>query len=116
VLDAFADRLAAAGRAKAVTLTSGLGSIGDAGSGSNLMYRTSKAAVNMAMRARAFSLAPRGVTVVVMNPGWVRTDMGGSGASISPEESVTAMRAIIDGLTPEQTGTFLNWRGGGYPW
>ena len=116
VLDAFADRLAAAGRAKAITLTSGLGSIGDVGSGSSLMYRTSKAAVNMAMRARSFTLAPRGIIVAVINPGWVRTDMGGSGASISPEESVSAMRRIIDGLTPEETGSFLNWRGGGYPW
>ena len=51
-----------------------------------------------------------------MNPGWVRTDMGGAGASISPEESVAAMRRIIDGLTPDETGSFLNWRGGGYPW
>lgn len=116
VLDAFADRLAAAGGARAVTLTSGMGSIGDVGSGSQLVYRTSKAAVNMAMRARAFSLGPRGITVVVLNPGWVRTDMGGPGAAISPEESVTAMRRVIAGLTPEQNGTFLNWRGGGYPW
>jgi NAD(P)-dependent dehydrogenase (short-subunit alcohol dehydrogenase family) len=116
VLDAFADRLAAAGGASAVTLTSGMGSIGDVGSGSSLVYRTSKAAVNMAMRTRSFSLGPRGITVVVMNPGWVRTDMGGAGASISPEESVSAMRRIIAGLTPEANGSFLNWRGGSYPW
>ena len=116
VLDAFTDRLAAAGNAKAVTLTSGMGSIGDVGSGRQLMYRTSKAAVNMAMRARSLTLAPRGITVVVMNPGWVRTDMGGPGGSISPEESVRAMRGLIDALTPEQAGSFLNWRGGGYPW
>ena len=116
VLDAFTDRLAAAGRAKAITLTSGLGSIGDVGSGSSLMYRTSKAAVNMAMRARSFTLAPRGIIVAVINPGWVKTDMGGAGASISPEESISAMRRIIDGLTLEETGSFLNWRGGGYPW
>jgi NAD(P)-dependent dehydrogenase (short-subunit alcohol dehydrogenase family) len=116
VLDAFTDRLAAAGGAKAVTLTSGLGSIGDVGSGSSLMYRTSKAAVNMVMRARSFTLRPLGITVAVINPGWVRTDMGGPGGSISPEESVTAMGRIIAALTPEQTGSFLNWRGTGYPW
>ena len=116
VLDALADRLAAAEGAKAVTLTSGMGSIGDVGSGGSLIYRTSKAAVNMAMRSRAFALQPRGITVAVINPGWVRTDMGGPGGSISVEESVTAMRKVIDALTPEQTGTFLNWKGGGYPW
>ena len=116
VLDALTDRLAAAGSAKAITLTSGLGSIADAGSGGQLMYRTSKAAVNMAMRARSFTLRPRGITVAVINPGWVRTDMGGPGASISPEQSIAAMRKVIDALTPEQTGTFLNWKGGGYAW
>ena len=116
VLDAFVERLAAAGGAKAVTLTSGMGSIGDVGSGRALMYRTSKAAVNMAMRARSFTLAPRGITVAVINPGYVRTDMGGPGATISPEESVAGMRRVIDALTPAESGSFLNWRGGGYPW
>jgi NAD(P)-dependent dehydrogenase (short-subunit alcohol dehydrogenase family) len=116
VLDAFADRLAAAGDAKALTLTSGMGSIGDVGSGREMMYRTSKAAVNMAMRARALQLAPRGIVVAVINPGWVRTDMGGPGATIAPEESVTAMRGIIGKLTPADAGRFLNWRGGTYPW
>ena len=42
--------------------------------------------------------------------------MGGPGASISVEESVAAMRRVIDALTPEETGSFLNWRGAGYPW
>ena len=116
VLDAFADRLAAAGGARAITLTSGMGSIADVGSGSAIVYRTSKAAVNMAMRTRALALKPRGITVAVINPGWVRTDMGGSGGAISPEESVAAMRKVIDALTPDQAGSFLNWRGGGYPW
>ena len=116
VLDAFADRLAKAGGAKAVALTSGMGSIADAASGGSLAYRTSKAALNMAMRARSFSLKPRGITVAVMNPGWVRTDMGGGAASISPEESVAAMRRQIAALTPDRTGSFLNWKGGGYPW
>ena len=116
VLDAFADRLAAAGSAKAITLTSGMGSIADVGSGTAMMYRTSKAAVNMAMRTRALQLAPRGVIVAVINPGWVRTDMGGNAASISVETSVAAMRKVIDALTLEQAGIFLNWKGGTYPW
>jgi NAD(P)-dependent dehydrogenase (short-subunit alcohol dehydrogenase family) len=116
VLDAFADRLAAGERPRAVTITSGMGSIADAGSDSSLAYRTSKAAVNMAMRARSFSLRPRGVTVIVMNPGWVRTDMGGPRATKSPEESIAQMRRVIDRLTPEQTGSFLNYDGRAYAW
>jgi NAD(P)-dependent dehydrogenase (short-subunit alcohol dehydrogenase family) len=116
VLDAFADRLAAAAPSKAVTITSGMGSLSDAGSGAAMMYRTSKAAVNMAMRARSFQLAPRGVTVLVMNPGWVRTDMGGPGARIGADESVAKMRAVIAGLTADDAGTFYNYTGATYPW
>ena len=93
-----------------------MGSIGDVGSGTAMMYRTSKAAVNMAMRARALQLAPQGIVVAVINPGWVQTDMGGPGASINAEQSVAAMRKRIDELTPEQAGGFLNWKGGTYPW
>jgi NAD(P)-dependent dehydrogenase (short-subunit alcohol dehydrogenase family) len=116
VLDALVPRLAAAGEAKALTITSGMGSLSDIRSGTAMMYRTSKAAVNMAMRARALQLRDRGITVAVINPGWVRTDMGGPGASISVEQSIAAMRKVIDALTPDQAGSFLNWRGGTYPW
>ena len=116
VLDAFFPRLAAAGGAKAITLTSGYGSIGDTGSGGSMMYRTSKAAVNMAMRARSFQLRSQGIIVAVINPGWVRTDMGGPNARISAEESVSAMRTVIDGLTLDDTGSFRNWNGREYPW
>lgn len=116
VLDAFVERLAAAGSAKAITLTSGMGSIADVGSGGSMMYRSSKAAVNMAMRARALTLRPRGIIVAVINPGWVQTDMGGPRAAITPQESVTGMRRQIDALLPEQAGSFLDWKGGTYPW
>jgi NAD(P)-dependent dehydrogenase (short-subunit alcohol dehydrogenase family) len=116
VLDAFTERLAAAGGAKAVTLTSGMGSIGDAGSGYAMMYRSSKAAVNMAMRARSFDLAPRGIAVAVINPGWVKTDMGGAGASTTVEDSIAGMRTQINALELASTGSFLDWKGGSYPW
>jgi NAD(P)-dependent dehydrogenase (short-subunit alcohol dehydrogenase family) len=116
VLDAFAGRLAAANGAKAITITSGMGSIGDASTPRAMLYRTSKAAVNMAMRVRALELAPRGITVAVINPGWVRTDMGGGSAPTTVEQSVTGMRRVLDGLTPDAAGSFLDWKGGTYPW
>ena len=116
VLDAFAERLAAAKGAKALTITSGMGSIADVSSPRAMMYRTSKAAVNMAMRVRALQLAPRGIIVAVINPGWVQTDMGGASAPTTVEASVAGMRRVIDGLTPAQAGSFLNWKGEGYPW
>ena len=53
-----------------------------------MAYRSSKAAVNSVMKSLSVDLAPRGITCVVLNPGWVRTDMGGRGAAVSPEKSV----------------------------
>lgn len=116
VLDAFADRIAASERKLAVTITSGMGSLEDAGSGMAMMYRTSKSAVNMAMRARAFDLRRRDITVVVINPGWVKTDMGGPGATLAVEASVSAMRRVFDGLDIERSGSFLNYDGVAHPW
>jgi NAD(P)-dependent dehydrogenase (short-subunit alcohol dehydrogenase family) len=116
VLDSFAERLAASGSSKAVAITSGMGSLADVQSPMAMMYRTSKAGLNMAMRVRALQLRPRGVTVAVINPGWVRTDMGGPGAKTSVEDSVAGMRAAIESLSADRAGSFLNWQGGDLPW
>jgi NAD(P)-dependent dehydrogenase (short-subunit alcohol dehydrogenase family) len=76
VAEAFVDNVAQSERKLIVTITSGMGSIGDNTSGGAFAYRSSKAAVNMVMHSLAIDLAPRGITCVVINPGWVRTDMG----------------------------------------
>jgi NAD(P)-dependent dehydrogenase (short-subunit alcohol dehydrogenase family) len=77
VSEAFVDHVARSKRKLIVTLTSGMGSLADNTSGGSIAYRSSKAAVNMVMRSLAIDLAPRGITCVVVNPGWVQTDMGG---------------------------------------
>lgn len=105
-----------AGRAKVVHVTSGMGSIGDNGSGGDYAYRMSKAALNMAARCLAIDLRDDDVISVVINPGWVQTDMGGADATITVDESVTGMLREIDKLTLADSGTFRNWRGGTYPW
>ncbi len=51
-----------------------------------------------------------------MHPGWVRTDMGGAGAPLSVEDSVSGIRRVIDQLTPEQHGRFMTWDGREHPW
>jgi len=116
VLDAFADNIARSERKLAVTITSGMGSLGDTTSGGSIAYRSSKAAVNMVMRSAAIDLKGRGIICVVINPGWVKTDMGGPGAPLTPQESVTAMRRVIAKLGPPQSGKFFHYDGSEYPW
>jgi NAD(P)-dependent dehydrogenase (short-subunit alcohol dehydrogenase family) len=102
--------------AKVVHVSSGLGSIGDNTSGGYYAYRMSKAALNMAAKSMAVDLRRFGISAAVINPGWVRTDMGGPGAQISSEESVRGMLAAIDGLALGSTGSFLDWRRDRHPW
>jgi len=116
VSEAFVDQVARSARKLIVTLTSGMGSLADNTSGGSIAYRSSKAAVNMVMRSLAIDLAPRGITCVVVNPGWVQTEMGGPHARISPTESVTKLRRLIDTLRPAQSGEFFNYDGREYPW
>jgi len=98
-----------------VSLSSGLASISQ-NNGGWLEYRASKAALNMSTRTVAAELAPEKFIVIALSPGWVKTDMGGAGATLSPEESVRAMLRVIDGLTPKQSGRFLDHRGRELPW
>jgi NAD(P)-dependent dehydrogenase (short-subunit alcohol dehydrogenase family) len=116
VSEAFVEHVARSDRKLIVTLTSGMGSIADNSSGGSILYRSSKAAVNMVMRSLAIDLAPRGITCVVVNPGWVRTDMGGPNANLQPAKSVRALRRLIATLGPKQSGKFFNHTGREYPW
>jgi NAD(P)-dependent dehydrogenase (short-subunit alcohol dehydrogenase family) len=116
VTEAFLEHVARSERKLIVTITSGLGSIADNTSGGSIAYRSSKAAVNMAMRSVAIDLAPRGISSVLVSPGWVRTDMGGAGATLSAAESVLAMRRLIETLGPAHSGKFLRLDGQEYPW
>jgi NAD(P)-dependent dehydrogenase (short-subunit alcohol dehydrogenase family) len=116
VSEAFVDHVAQSERKLIVTITSGMGSLADNTSGGAYAYRSSKAAVNMVMRSLAIDLAPRGITCVVINPGWVRTDMGGPQATLTPAESVTQLRRLIETLEPAQSGKFFNYDGREYAW
>jgi NAD(P)-dependent dehydrogenase (short-subunit alcohol dehydrogenase family) len=100
---------------KMIAISSGMGSIGDVGGGW-VPYRTSKAALNMAWSSLALEAKPREVACVLFSPGWVKTRMGGSGAEITSEESVSDMRAMIDKLTIDDTGKFMRRNGSGLPW
>jgi len=116
VLEAFIDHIARSERRLVVTITSGMGSIGDNTSGGSIAYRTSKAAVNMVMRSAAIDLTPRRISCVVVNPGWVKTDMGGPSATLTPQESVTALRRLIETFGLNNSGKFYHYDGNEYPW
>src|SRR5262245_8789986 len=116
VVEAFLGNVEKGRGKKIVTITSGMGSIEDNGSGGSYAYRSSKAAVNMVVKSLSIDLESRGITCIVMNPGWVRTDMGGSGGQLSPQQSIAAMRKVIAGLKPADSGKFFNHDGKQYPW
>jgi NAD(P)-dependent dehydrogenase (short-subunit alcohol dehydrogenase family) len=61
-------------------------------------------------------LAPRGVNVVSLHPGWVRTDMGGPSAAISVEESAAGLKKVLTGVGPGDTGKFFNYDGSEIAW
>ncbi|HEY0251826.1 MAG TPA: SDR family oxidoreductase, partial [Kofleriaceae bacterium] len=101
---------------KLVHLTSGLGSIADNRTGGFYAYRMAKTALNMMSKNLAVELKAEGIASYVINPGWVQTDMGGTNAAISAEESVRAMLGVIEAATIDQSGEFLDWKGGRYPY
>jgi NAD(P)-dependent dehydrogenase (short-subunit alcohol dehydrogenase family) len=104
---------AAGGRMAAIT--SRMGSIDDS-SGGYVAYRASKAALNAAWRALALGWRGRPVTLVLLHPGWVQTDMGGPQAPLAADESVAGMRRVIAALPRSESGAFLDFRGARIPW
>ena len=110
------DNVARSGQKKMVVLSSQVGSIAENDTGSMMYYRSSKAAVNQAWKSLALQWQDEGLTLAMLHPGWVQTDMGGPQAPLSPEESVSGLRQVIEGLAPAQTGHFYNYDGQEIPW
>ena len=101
---------------KIVNISSDMGSIAHNSGGSSYAYRGSKAALNMLSTCMANELRRDGFICIALDPGWVRTDMGGSGAPLAPQESVSKMLQLIDGLKPDQSGGYLDLEGRRVPW
>lgn len=101
--------LVEAARGKFAFVTSSMGQIGGVESSYAWAYRVSKAALNMAVAAAQHDYP--GAVLVALSPGWVRTDMGGSGAPLSVEESVSSMRKTLASLTVKHKGAFLDHDG-----
>lgn len=115
VTQALLPHLRRAQRAKMAIISSRMGSLSYAAS-DRIAYRASKAAVNKVAQGLATDLAPEGIAVASLHPGWARTDMGGPAANVDPTDSARGLKAVIDGLTVVQTGKFWNFDGSVIPW
>ena len=102
--------------ATVASLSSVMGSIASRNEFRSPSYCMSKAAQNMGTVLLAKALAPRGIRVVALHPGWVQTEMGGDNANVSAADSARGLLAVIDGLAPAQSGSFLDWQGQALPW
>lgn len=116
VTKAVLPNLRAGGKKTVFNITSQLGSIANNTGGSSYPYRASKTALNQLTVSLSNELKKDGFTCVVAHPGWVRTDMGGPNATLSPEESVKGLLKIIAELTPGDTGKFYDYSGKTLPW
>ncbi len=102
--------------AKIVNLSSDLGSLGKTSSFYTPSYAISKAGLNMVTRLLAAELAPAGITVISVNPGWVKTDMGGAQAPVAAQASVSGLLALINGLQRRDSGRFFDHTGAAHVW
>ena len=103
-------------KAAIVMISSGLGSITENSSGGLYAYRASKVALNMAMKNLHLELKNDNILVISMCPGWVQTDMGGQGASITPETCCSRMLKTFESLTQKDSGKFLNYKNSHISW
>jgi len=112
---ALHDNLKAGKLKKLITITSMMGSIANHGGGA-YAYRASKAAVNSVMHGLSKDWAKDGIAVGIYHPGWVKTDMGGASAPVTPEESVKGLRAQIARLSASNSGAYLDYTGKEIAW
>ena len=110
VSTACLDHLRRSGSPRILTISSQMSYMGYAKS-DRISYRASKAAVNKVMQGLATDLYPDGIAVVVVDPGWVQTDMGGAKAELTPGEVATGIIDLAERVTLEQTGKFFRWTG-----
>ena len=114
----FRDLLKKSQRPCVLSISSWLGSIGiKTTNRAHYSYATSKAALNMMNRAMSIELQDDGIITLVLNPGWVQTDMGGDAADLTAEQSVRgAIDNVLNVVSLDDTGKFFQWDGTTHPW
>ncbi len=115
VARAFKPNLAASGDGKLMNVTSQLAA-STWPMGGMYIYSSTKAGLSKIAQALAIDWKDEPITVALMHPGWVQTDMGGPKAAITPEASASGIREVIAGLGKADSGKFYKWNGEIHPW
>ena len=102
--------------AKVAFITSKMGSIADNSSGGSYVYRSSKSALNCVVKSLSHDLRADNISVAAIHPGWVKTDMGGQAATLTPVESAQGIIQTVGKLDASNTGSFWNWNGTTHDW
>lgn len=116
VAEAFVGHVAASERKLMVFMSTHMASIAELSSGGYYQYRSSKAALNLIVKALSIDLEPRGIRTLAVHPGWVATDMGGASAPVKAPESIKGLRQVIENYRKDQTGEFYNYDGKKFAW
>lgn len=112
---AFKPNLSASGNGKLMTVTSQLAA-STWPMGGMYIYSSTKAGVSKVCQALALDWKDEPITVALMHPGWVKTDMGGPHAELTPQDSAAGIVSVIDGLSKADSGKFYKWNGEIHPW
>ena len=115
VAEAFRDNVMNSEKKQMIFITSRMGSITEAVPNA-YVYRSSKAALNMAVKCLSAELGEQGLIAVLFHPGHVQTDMGGQAAPVTPQKSIEGMKNQIVALTHDDNGRFLSYDGHQIPW
>ena len=113
---ALRPNLKAGDRGTVAMISSLMGSLTNNHSGGAYSYRSSKAALNAITVSLANDLVDDGIRVVALHPGWLQTDMGGSGAPMDTQTSARGLIATMRNLDIEQSGSFLDYAGSSIAW
>lgn len=116
IVEALTDNVLAGAEKKIIVISSVMGSISSNVQPNKIIYRSSKAAVNMVWKCLHNDLSPKGAIVVPMHPGWVSTDMGGAAAPVTPSDSAAGLAKVIDGLTPADSARLFDYQGAEIGW
>ncbi|MGF1730864.1 SDR family oxidoreductase [Photobacterium kasasachensis] len=114
--EAFYPQLLAKQPGIIANLSSKVGSMTENTSGGGYIYRSSKAALNSVAKSLSNDLSPQGIISVALHPGWVQTEMGGPNALITPDASAAGLKQVLDQLTLEDSGSFIDFQGQQLPW